>query len=190
MKKIPLLLALVLLGCNEAIETDPETGFEIFTIDAGTHSSIVRSEPFTGTGISITALFDESAIYTLSVAGNQADINKLVGFSDCSQHHQSESARFGWRWFNDELQILAYSYNQGQLSFELMGAIPLNEEVDMTISIEDEQYVFMGEGLETTTLARTNNCEAGDNYWLWPYFGGDEVAPHDIEIRLKRSELD
>ncbi|MCE7990684.1 MAG: hypothetical protein HEP71_01835 [Roseivirga sp.] len=190
MKKIFPLLALILLGCNEAIEIDPDTGFEIFTIDAGTHASIVRSETFIGTGIKVTALFDDSAMYTLQLASNQADINKLVGFSDCGQHHQSESARFGWRWYEDELQILAYSYNEGNLSHKLMGAISLNQEVNLTINIEAEQYLFMGDGLETVTLPRTANCESGDNYWLWPYFGGDEAAPHTVEVRLKRTELE
>ncbi len=190
MKKILPLLLLALLGCNEAIEIDPDTGFEIFTINSGEHTSIVRSEDFTGSGIRVTALFDDSAEYTLQQANNQADINKLVGFSDCGQHHQSESARFGWRWYEDELQILAYSYNEGNLNYKLMGAIALNQEVNLTINIEAEQYLFMGDGLETVTLPRTANCEAGDNYWLWPYFGGDEVAPHTIEVRLKRDVIE
>lgn len=33
------------------------------------------------------------------------------------------------------------------------------------------------------------NCGIRTNYnkyILWPYFGGDETAPHDIKIRLKR----
>ena len=108
----------------EAIEIDPETGFEVFTIPAGAHNSIIRNEVFEGSGIDIKVVFDESAIYTLDVASDQGDINKLVGFSDCTQDHQSESARFGWRWFNSELQIIAYTYREGDLSFELMGSIP------------------------------------------------------------------
>jgi hypothetical protein len=23
-----------------------------------------------------------------------------------------------------------------------------------------------------------------NNYYLWPYFGGDETSPHDIKIRV------
>lgn len=190
MKKVLPFLALVLLGGNEAIEIDPDTGFEIFTINSGEHSSIMRSEDFTGSGIRITALFDDSAEYTLLQANNQADINKLVGFSDCGQHHQSESARFGWRCYEDELQILAYSYNEGNLNYKLMGAIAFNQQVNMSIDIKAEQYLFMGYGLETVTLPRTANCESGENYWLWPYFGGDEAAPHTVEVRLKRTELE
>lgn len=190
MKKIIcLFLVMGLLGCNETIDVDPETGFEIFTISQGQHSSIVRTEPFEGSGIQVTILFDESAVYTLQAANNQADINKLVGFSDCNQHHQSESARFGWRWFEDELQILAYVYAQGNLTWELMGAIALNEEVSLTINIEQDRYLFSGDGLETVSVTRTANCATGENYWLWPYFGGDESAPHNVKIQMKRNVL-
>lgn len=186
----PLLIALTLfLACNEDIEVDPETGFEIFTISAGQHSSIMRQELFDGEGINVIVRFDGSAVYTLQDAGNQADINKLVGFSDCGQHHQSESARFGWRWYEGELQILAYVYQQGTLTFELMGSIAMDQEVNLSIMIEADQYRFSGDGLQTVTVARSSDCEAGENYWLWPYFGGDEPAPHPVRIELKRETV-
>ena len=190
--KRPLYLLLALLfifGCNEPLVIDPDTGFEIYTIDEGAHSSIVRSELFEGTGALITVRFDESAQYSTQLASNQADINKLSGFSHCAQHHRSESARFGWRWFNDELQILAYVYNEGELSFELMGAIPMNEDVQLTILDQGDQYHFSGDGLQTVSIPRTGSCEEGENYWLWPYFGGDETAPHSVKIQLKRETL-
>lgn len=184
-----ILLGFALIACNETPTVD-EDGFEIFTISAGQHNSISRQEPFTGRGINVTAVFDESAAYTLEQTSDQADINKLIGFSDCGQHHQSESARLGWRWLNDELQILAYSYLEGDLSFELMGSIPLNTEIDMMIIANSGNYVFSGTGLETVTLTRTNNCSTEENYWLWPYFGGNQVAPQQIKIRLKREQID
>ena len=189
MKKLFLLFSIALLvGCNEAPIVDDD-GFELFTIRAGQHSSISRNEAFTGSGIDITAAFDETAIYTLEETKDQADINKLIGFSDCTQHHQSESARIGWRWFNNELQILAYAYLEGDLNFELMGAIPLNSEIDMSIRATSNVYEFSGSGLQTVTLQRTSDCEAGENYWLWPYFGGDQVAPNDVNIKIKREQV-
>ena len=177
-------------ACGEDIEIDPDTGFEVFTISGGQHNSINRREAFTGSGIDIKVIFDESAIYTLDVTNDQADINKLVGFSDCAQDHQSESARFGWRWFNDELQILSYIYKEGDLNFELMGAIPLNEEIDLSIRIVGDTYQFSGEGLQNATMQRTSNCEAGENYWLWPYFGGNQVAPQTITIKMIRETIE
>lgn len=190
MKKLILSFFCLFLitNCSDTIDVDID-GFEIFTIRAGNHSSLSRNEPFTGKGLDITALFDESAIYALDVTSDQADINKLIGFSDCAQHHQSESARLGWRWFNNQLEILAYAYIEGELTFELMGAIPLNTEVDMTIRVTADSYEFAGSGLESVSLQRTSDCDAGDNYWLWPYFGGNQVAPQDVVIKVKREQV-
>ncbi|WP_420386188.1 hypothetical protein [Roseivirga sp.] len=191
MKRLLLtLLTILVVSCNQNIDIDPDTGFEVFTIPTGGHSSIVRNEAFTGTGINVTVLFDESAEYTLDVTSDQADINKLIGFSDCHQDHQSESARLGWRWFDDELQILAYTYREGQLSFELMGAVSMNQEIDLQIRIVGDTYQYSGTGLTSVTMDRTPNCETGDNYWLWPYFGGDQPAPHEVTIKLKREIIE
>ena len=161
-----LLFSMLLISCGDNIEIDPDTGFEVFTIPSGAHNSIFRNEAFTGSGMDIKVIFDESAIYTLDVASDQADINILVGFSDCNQDHQSESARIGWRWFNDESQILAYTYLEGDLSFELMGAIPLNEEIGISVRASGTSYNFSGDGLESVIMPRTSNCESGENYWL------------------------
>lgn len=191
MKRLLLaLLTILVVSCNQNIDIDPDTGFEVFTIPTGGHSSIVRNEAFAGTGINVTVLFDESAEYTLDVTSDQADINKLIGFSDCHQDHQSESARLGWRWFDDELQILAYTYREGQLSFELMGAVNMNQEIDLQIRIVGDTYQYSGTGLTSVTMDRTPNCETGDNYWLWPYFGGDQPAPHEVTIKLKREIIE
>ncbi len=179
-------LLIFMCACNQSIDVDPDTGFEVFTIPVGGHSSIIRNEAFNATGANFRVIFDESARYTLDVVADQEDINKLIGFSDCGQHHQSESARIGWRWFNDELQILAYTYREGNLSFELMGAIPLNTEISLSIQITNSSYKYTGTGLTPVTIPRTADCEVGDNYWLWPYFGGDQPAPHEITIKLKR----
>ncbi|RKQ49286.1 hypothetical protein BXY85_0275 [Roseivirga pacifica] len=183
------LLAVLCTACNQTIDIDPETGFEIHTIRAGAHNSITRSEPFNEIGISITVKFDNSANYALENENDQADINKLIGFSDCAAHHQRESARFGWRWFEDELQILAYVYRDGDFIFEEMGAIPLDTEVEMEIRTLNGQYLFSGEGLDNVALERSASCNTGENYWLWPYFGGNQPAPHDITIQLKRQPI-
>jgi len=191
MKRFSLLLTVLLLaGCSQTIDVDPDTGFEVFTIPQGGHSSIFRNEPFTGTGIEVTVIFDESASYELDVNGDQADINKLVGFSDCHQDHQSESARIGWRWYEDELQLLAYTYREGQLSYEMMGAVPFDQEIDLQILIDGDTYKYSGTGLSSITMDRTPNCETGENYWLWPYFGGDQPAPHEVTIKLKREVIE
>lgn len=174
--------------CEEALMID-DNGFETFKIESGEHRSLTRYEAFTGAGIYITTIFDESAIYTLKETSDQADINKLIGFSDCFRSHKKASARIGWRWLDNELQILAYTYRSGERYYELMGSVPINREINLGIEIENEQYIFSGDGLQTVTLERTSPCAVGDNYWLWPYFGGNQTAPTEILIKLKREQI-
>lgn len=185
-----LISLLFLLGCESSIIIDPNTGFEVFTIQKGNQNSVIRNEDFSAKGIEVTVIFNESAIYTLEDSNDQADINKLIGFSDCDRFHQLESARIGWRWYNDEMQILTYVYNNGDLSFELMGAIPLNTPVDLSIEIQDNQYVFKGDQLTTQTIPRASNCADGVNYWLLPFFGGNQSAPQEMTIQLKRAIIE
>lgn len=70
-----------------------------FLIKKGAHSS--KPDPFTFTkksSVRFSAVFDSSCIYKTVDPSNQADINKLYGFSDCGEHHLTNSARIGWRW--------------------------------------------------------------------------------------------
>lgn len=190
MKKLLPLLLLFFLACDSVIDVDPETGFELFTIESGKHSSISKIENFSGNGISVKVIFDEAAEYTSQRANNQSDINKLIGFSQCTKHHKKESARIGWRWYNDQLQLLGYVYNDSKRSFKLLGSIPINQEVNLRIDIENDGYRFSGDGLTETVIPRdSENCDNGENYWLFPYFGGDETAPHDILIQIKREAI-
>ncbi len=189
-KYLAFLLLFGVLACSESIEIDPDTGFEIFVMEAGSHSSIVRTEEFDGNGIQFKVIFDQSAVYTTQSPGNQGDINKLLGFSYCLKHHRTESARFGWRWFEDELQLLTYVYTDGDRTFEPMGSVPFDQAINLRIDILPEAYRFSGDGLTTIEMPRNSeDCEAGTNYWLWPYFGGDETPSHDIRVLIERETL-
>lgn len=78
MKRFVPYLVLLLLACETTIDIDPDTGFEIFTIGAGQHSSINKNEVFSGDGIEFKVIFDESAEYISQDDNNQGDINNLT----------------------------------------------------------------------------------------------------------------
>ena len=46
-----------------------------------------------------------------------------------------------------------------------------------------DDYTFISNG-QITHIKRWRN-DKSNNYYLWPYFGGDETAPHDIKIKVK-----
>ncbi len=129
--------------------------------------------------------FDSSAIYQTVDPTNQKDINKLYGFSDNNAPHHQFSARFGWRWLNNALHIFAYTYNNSVLDLKEIGTVVLGAENDYSIKVAGENYIFTLNGV-VLNMARASTTTKADGYQLFPYFGGDENAPHDIRIWIKQ----
>ena len=134
--------------------------------------------------LSFNVIFDSSAIYSSIAPENQYDINKLYGFADNQAHHQQYSARFGWRWSDNALHLFAYVYNDGIRSSEPLGAVRLNTPVKCKLVVSGNQYLFTVNG-KTTAMPRLAKMPRAVGYKLYPYFGGDETAPHNIRIRIE-----
>ncbi len=186
------VLCIVFSSCetlekNTSVPVEPKkdliNAFTTYTIRQNNHFAnnnfgIVKTDK-----IKFVAVFDESAIYTFIDKTNQADINKLYGFSDCSTGHQSNSARFGWRWYNNQLEILAYTYKNQQRFERFITVVDINKEYDYELEAVDNKYIFKLNG-KTVEMAR--GCVGNyDKYKLFPYFGGNEVAPHEIKVKIK-----
>ena len=164
--------------------TDPNSDpFTTYLIEQNNHFTSNNFGLVKSNKLKFIAVFDESAMYTTVDKTNQADINKLYGFSDCSTDHQSNSARFGWRWYNNKLEILAYTYKNQIRSESFIAAVELNKEYEYELEALDGKYVFK---LAGKTVEMERGCVGiSDKYKLFPYFGGDEVAPHQIKIKIK-----
>jgi hypothetical protein len=181
MKRLLTILVLAMFfSCEPALE-DP---FENFIIPAGKHADIWKLQSLQSKTLSFSAIFDQSAIYEAAMAENQHDIHKLLGFSDCNSTHHDNSARFGWRWLDGKLEIHAYVYVNGERITQYIGDVELNQPVDYQLQITEDQYVFYLQGHSPVRMTRKAPCSKGLYYMLFPYFGGDEVAPHDILIQI------
>lgn len=134
--------------------------------------------------IHFMAILDSSCIYTTTAPVDQEDINKLYGFSDCNSHHQTNSARFGWNWARDSMRIHAYCYAGTIRSYKELGTVPVGKPFECRLSITPTSYVFELNG-KTTTMIRGCSEPVANGYKLFPYFGGNEPAPHDINVRVK-----
>jgi hypothetical protein len=161
-----------------------------YQIKEGKHNSILHLATFQGTELVFLAEFNNSAIYQTRDTLNQGDINKLFGFSDCTSQHQRNSARFGWSWDTktEELKIYAYCYEDGNLQKEYIKSIDLNTIYEYKIRIDGRKYYFSLGG-EMVVLERGCNNRGMVRYYLYPYFGGDEKAPHDISIRINEIKI-
>ena len=127
---------------------------------------------------SFEVTFTESCRYELG-NDNQNDSNKIGGYS--VGHHHKNSIRLGWNYNPQKGLIILrdYRYVNGVRSFKKIGELPIGEKVYIEISPEP-------------TYLKTKDCRAihisnqalgkGFGYKVNPYFGGQEVAPHKIEI--------
>lgn len=187
----PAVLFCVFLGaCDTITEVKPKADIAdsvdtavLYTIAKGGHYSDKNTyKQLHAANLKFQVVFDSSAIYTSKATNNQGDINKLYGFSDCGTLHHVNSARFGWRWFNNRLELLAYTYVNKQVKYELITAVAINEPIHCELKAEEGQYRFIVGDKEVILPRACSGLVEG--YQLYPYFGGNETAPHKITIKI------
>ena len=180
---LPLLL--LFCGCQKIATTHeipaPGDSYILYNIPAGAHYCDKNNfKQVSLTEMSFKVKFDSSAIYTTVDPANQYDINKLYGFSDDSDHHQN-SARIGWSWNDHALRLYAYIYSNGIRDSRELSIINIGEEVDCRIKVSGNSYIFSMKNI-SIAMPRTSTNAVASGYQLYPYFGGDEAAPHDVRI--------
>ena len=187
-------LLLVLFSCNKenpVLKTThggpvvAATQFTKYTIRQGQNycdGNILTATSYSQ--LNFVAKFDSSAIYTNVNPDNQLDINKLYGFSDNNSTHQMFSARFGWGWSNNALRLYSYVYNDGIRISKELGTVAIGAENNCSIKVNPKSYVFSLNG-KVDSLPRTSTTVKATGYKLYPYYGGNETAPHNIYIWIK-----
>jgi hypothetical protein len=169
---------------NSTTEQDDAKGKAvIYLIKKGTHYCKPNPLRFSSKNtISFTAVFDSSCIYQTVDPSNQNEINKLYGFSDCNSHHLENSARIGWRWSNDSLRIFGFVHYGGEMISQQITTAQIDSVLNCCITCLDTAYEFNVNG---NVLLLPRHCSGKyTRYRLYPYFGGDETAPHKIKIQL------
>jgi hypothetical protein len=197
MKRILLCAAaglLLLTSCNKAIDdlienqlshSQKTSDFILYKIKQGEHYTVNNAyKQVELSQLKFMVRFDSSAIYETEVGINQYDINKLYGFSDNNQDHHQYSARFGWSWNENALRLYAYVYNEGKVIKKEMGIIDIGKEVQCSIEVDATQYHFTMDDAHLS-IPRASTTSLAKGYLLYPYFGGDETAPHNINIWIK-----
>ena len=201
MKKIVYLLSLCfLISCskqdivlndkNVAAE-EPATAinsatavYTTYTIRAGQHSSDKSFLKSVRTSeMKFMAKFNSSAIYTTVLPENQYDINKLWGFSE-GFNHQYNSARIGWSWNNGALRLYGYVYALGVRYSREITTVTIGADNTCSIKLSGNTYIFTVNGT-SIMLPRGPSSAQASGFQLYPYFGGDETAPHTITILLR-----
>lgn len=192
MKKLFLLLILAVAWSCDDLYVVPETQYQI---PQGEHQSKVvngffgdKMRTLKSDYMSFTARFDESARYDLQ-NNDQGDINKLMGFADANSLHHDNSIRFGWRYSiaKDAIEIFGYAYQDGVRNFKYITDVAIQETADFSIQLTEESYVLQVKGEKTLEMDRMVKNTVGVYYLLFPYFGGNEPAPHDVNVFVKEN---
>ena len=72
----------------------------------------------------------------------------------------------------------------GQRQEKQLGTLALGKMGSFGLSTLNNTYIFTFNGAQTI-MPRHCSGGTGISYKLLPYFGGDEVAPHDINIKIR-----
>ncbi len=159
--------------------------FTTYTIPANQQFSLQNNYRTTDSShLSFMVIFDSSCIYKTSDPINQYDINKLYGYSDCDSMHLINSARIGWRWSDDSLRLFSFVHYNGQILSKEMTTVSIGSIISCSIICDNNIYKFKVNS-SYTEMPRYCNGINYRHYFLYPYFGGDEKAPHEIKIKIK-----
>jgi len=184
MKNI-LYLLVILCACSKSKIPAVNSEFTNYTIQKGKHycdQSSIKAITVTNE-MKFAVVFDSSCVYTFDKNPNQYDVNKLYGFSDGGDNHIN-SARIGWSWNNGALHLYAYSYDNGVLENEEITTVPIGQSISCSIALTSGYYVYTVSGVKLYQK-RTSQALSVTGYQQYPYFGGDEVAPQLITIKIK-----
>ena len=180
MKKISSFLLIFLLFSCKKVD---DLGYRTYIIKENHHRSTYSYRTSRSDLIQFKAIFDSSAIYLTQDSLNQYDVNKLYGVSDCSKGHMKYSIRFGWRWLHGNLEILWFKHQHGEFTFNKITNAIINQPQNYSIEIQEDQYILCVDGTcDSTERTCPQNYK---RYYLYPYFGGQEAAPHTIKIKIK-----
>jgi hypothetical protein len=175
---------------TQRLKPGTTTAFTKYTIQQGAHSCDQSTLKFvSGSSMNFIAKFDNTAIYVLSNSAEATDVNKLYGFSEGIDNHQN-SARIGWRYLYNRLELFAYVYVNGTLLRDatytppFIKTVEINTEINCSIAVSGAYYIFKVDGVEVRT-PRGLTTTGFNGYQQYPYFGGTETAPHLMNFYIK-----
>ncbi len=184
------LLAMSCKKIDDALPTpkplEPTQNWETFIIPKGEHYSLTN--PLTlipDSCLKFDLAFDSSALYTSVLPENQFDWNKVLGFSDCGDLHQTNSLRLVWRHaIGIGIELASYTYKNGTRDFEILDTVAVGDTV--AVELLKQQSGHYRTRIGSKIFVETRECTSLSNtdYLLYPYFGGDETAPDTVRVHI------
>jgi hypothetical protein len=156
----------------------------MLSIPKGRHRSRISWQPFFKRKKIFTFVFDSSARY--DVGKNQDALNKLVGFSDGCFNHHKNSFRLAWRYNKEKdcVEIHSYIYVDGERHTSFISDVPLFSSQSIEVECRKDIYRVVLNNFYVFYYNRFSRSVYSYKHMLWPYFGGQAVAPHRVSILI------
>lgn len=132
-------------------------------------------------------IFNDTCKYFL-LGEDMADTNKLFGMGFLWGLHHTDSARFGWLYdsASDKIKLVAYSYVAKERIMKDICLAPFNTKITCKLSLENSKYCFTvywnSSPLYIEKIPYSHKKKLA--YYLQLYFGGNQTAPHDINVDI------
>ena len=172
MKRLTCIL-LLLASCGK-----PSAEIKSYHVDKGDHYCSPREVREVTETLNFQFFVDESWQYEVETSG----INKVVGISDGTDHMKN-SVRLGWMDNNGQLEAYIYVHNGDKdrhVSEKICNLSYGWHSAEIGIMI-DNYYVIV-DGI-CRSVDRNNKSQV--HLMLYPYFGGQCTAPHNINFKFK-----
>ena len=130
-------------------------------------------------------IFKPSCDYSLPYP-DYLDINKLFGFSDGFNHHK-DSIRVGWRnnRVQQKIDLFHYQYIDGKRVKEFLCGVGYDVPIEISIEAKKSYHVTTVKGLDLHIEKLSGRRRRHwFHYFLYLYFGGNLVAPKDMEVHI------
>lgn len=141
--------------------------------------------------------FDDTIKYNIGKE-DQADVNKLFGFSYGYHHNNSDRIGFRYDLTTSKVQLVLYSYSDGnRLPTMIIDSVDVNEQFAISLLVQLTatertitcKLVHINDNEEEKqektfkiNIADTTSMKKKIKYSLGLYFGGNQVAPRTINI--------
>ncbi len=130
--------------------------------------------------------FDSNCEYIL---GNQhqLDINKLYGIS--FGNHMKNSVRIGWNYNPNRkvIELWAFLHQNSKMSWEYLGDTIVEKNTKFNIQFRRNiNTIVINWGENNKEIINFNFPEAKYGYYLFPYFGGTQVSPNTMNIKIEQ----
>lgn len=154
-------------------------------IKKGTHAPFRLPELVNDARLAAVVNFKRNCVYDIGIS-DQADINKLFGIGYFPSHHNN-SVRFGWRYVKemDAIEILAYWYAKKKRQHASLCFVKLESCYLYILNIVNNGHILsVYDGSVQIGHYVISDVKGGMGYLLRPYFGGNQKAPHDMDIEI------